>query len=114
RLVSSPGCSGLWGETSMIFIGGSTAAARRLRCGASTLVLGAVLLQPGTAFAQTSRAEQTGSQPTSGTTNPNAETSPPTAPEKNAIVVTGVRRALQSARQRKKNADTVVDSITAT
>jgi TonB-dependent receptor len=33
---------------------------------------------------------------------------------KNAIVVTGVRKALQSARQRKKNADTVIDSIDAT
>lgn len=31
-----------------------------------------------------------------------------------AIVVTGVRQALQSARQRKKNADTVIDSISAT
>jgi TonB-dependent receptor len=31
-----------------------------------------------------------------------------------AIVVTGVRAALQSARARKKNADTVMDSITAT
>ena len=33
--------------------------------------------------------------------------------EKNSIVVTGVRKALQSARQRKRNADTVIDSITA-
>jgi TonB-dependent receptor len=34
--------------------------------------------------------------------------------DKNSIVVTGVRKALQSARQRKKNADTVIDSIDAT
>jgi TonB-dependent receptor len=32
----------------------------------------------------------------------------------NEIVVTGVRKALQSARQRKRNADTVIDSISAT
>jgi TonB-dependent receptor len=66
------------------------------------------------AFAQTSPAEQSGSQPISTTTSPNAETPPPSAPEKNAIIVTGTRRALQSARQRKKNADTVMDSIDAT
>ena len=93
----------------MISIRGRGAAARGLRCGASTIVLGAVLLQPGTAFAQTSPADQS----SSSSTNPNAQ-SPDTTPEKNAIVVTGVRRALQNAAQRKKNADTVVDSITAT
>jgi TonB-dependent receptor len=37
-----------------------------------------------------------------------------TATDKNSIVVTGVRKALQSARQRKRNADTVMDSISAT
>jgi TonB-dependent receptor len=62
------------------------------------------MLQPGAAFAQTS--------PASAATSPDAQNA--AAAEKNAIVVTGVRRALQSARQRKKNADTVVDSITAT
>jgi outer membrane receptor for Fe3+-dicitrate len=77
-------------------------------------VLGAALLQPVAAVAQTSPAEQSGSQPISTTTSPNAQNSPPEAPEKNAIIVTGQRRALQSARQRKKNADTVMDSIDAT
>ena len=98
----------------MLSIRGRTAAARGLRCGASTIVLGAVFLQPGVAIAQTSPADQSSSQSTSSETNPNATSSSPTAPEKNAIVVTGVRRALQNAAQRKKNADTVVDSITAT
>ncbi len=93
----------------MISIWGRGTAARGLRCGASTIVLGAALLQPGTALAQTSPADQS----SSSSTNPNAQ-SPDTTPEKNAIVVTGVRRALQNAAQRKKNADTVVDSITAT
>jgi TonB-dependent receptor len=97
----------------MFSIGGRTAAARTLRCGASTIVLGALILQPGTASAQTSPAEQSGSQPISTTTSPDAQSSPPSAPEKNAIIVTGTRRALQSARQRKKNADTIVDSIDA-
>ena len=91
-----------------------TAAVRTLRCGASTIVLGAALLQPATAFAQTSPAEASGSQPISTTTSPDAQNSPPEAPEKNAIIVTGTRRALQSARQRKRNADTIVDSIDAT
>jgi iron complex outermembrane receptor protein len=85
-----------------------------LRCGASTLVLAAALL-PSTAYAQvTDPAEQNGSKPLSTTTSTDAQNSPSSAPEKDAIIVTGQRRALQSARQRKKNADTVMDSIDAT
>jgi TonB-dependent receptor len=45
-----------------------------------------------------------------GTTQATARAETPSS----AIVVTGVRKALQSARQRKKNADTVIDSIDAT
>ena len=95
----------------MFSFGGRPAATRTLRCGASTIALGALILQPGTAIAQTSPSGQSGAQSTSSSTNPNAEAS---TTEKNAIVVTGIRRALQNAAQRKKNADTVVDSITAT
>jgi TonB-dependent receptor len=85
-----------------------------LRCGASTGVLAAALL-PSIAWAQvTDQAEQNGSKPISATTSTEAQNSPPSAPDKNTIIVTGVRRALQSARQRKKNADTVMDSIDAT
>jgi len=36
------------------------------------------------------------------------------APGAKDVVITGVRRALESARQRKRNADTVIDSISAT
>nr|NUR36828.1 TonB-dependent receptor [Sphingomonas sp.] len=95
----------------MFSFGGRPAAARTLRCGASTIALGALILQPGTAIAQTSPSGQTDTQSTSSSTNTNADAS---TTEKNAIVVTGIRRALQNAAQRKKNADTVVDSITAT
>lgn len=96
---------------------GSTARFNRslaFRCGASTLVLAAGLL-PATAYAQvTPPAEQNGSKPISATTSTAAQNSPASAPEKNAIIITGQRKALQSARQRKKNSDTVMDSIDAT
>ena len=76
------------------------------------MVLGAALLQPGTAFAQDQAAQPDQTKPISETTSPQAATSD-TVPS-NAIIVTGIRRALQNAAQRKRNADTVVDSITAT
>jgi TonB-dependent receptor len=85
-------------------------SSRALKCGASTLVLGAALLQPSTALAQQT---DTG-QPISQTTDPNASTQPATAPDKSTIIITGQRRALRTSQQIKKNADTIVDSITAT
>jgi TonB-dependent receptor len=85
-------------------------SSRALKCGASTLVLGAALLQPSAAFAQQT---DTG-KPISQTTDPNASTQPATAPDKNTIIITGQRRALRTSQQIKRNADTVVDSITAT
>src|SRR4051812_27600927 len=88
------------------------ATSRALKCGASTLGLGAALLQPTAAFAQSTPTTEA-TTPTSGSTDPNA-TAPDEPGSKNAIIVTGVRKALQNAAQRKKNADTVVDSITAT
>jgi iron complex outermembrane receptor protein len=93
--------------------GCSARTARALRCGASTMVLGAALLQANPAFAQTQPSSDTAATPLSqrtGTANP----TPPSAPEKNAIIITGTRRALRTSQQIKKNADTVVDSITAT
>jgi TonB-dependent receptor len=96
---------------------GTTARFNRslaLRSGASTLVLAAALL-PSTVYAQqTDQAEQNGSKPISSTTSTEAQNSPSSSPDKSAIIITGQRRALQSARQRKKNADTVMDSIDAT
>ncbi|HEY7006665.1 MAG TPA: TonB-dependent receptor [Sphingomicrobium sp.] len=91
-----------------------------LRCGASTLVLGAALLQVSPASAQDAQTAQDvqnqqedQATPLSQSTNTN-KTSPQSAPEKNAIIITGQRRALRTSQQIKKNADTVVDSITAT
>jgi len=98
----------------------SARTARMLRCGASTLVLGAAMLNAGPALAQATEAQQEQQQqqedqatPLSQSTN-TERTSPESAPEKNAIIITGQRGALRTSQQIKKNADTVVDSITAT
>lgn len=93
--------------------GCSARSARLLRCGASTMVLGAALLQANPAFAQNQPTSDTAGTPLSQSTTTQNQT-PPSAPEKNAIIVTGQRRALRTSQQIKKNADTVVDSITAT
>lgn len=76
------------------------------------MVLAAALL-PSTAYAQ-DQTDQESAKPVSQTTDPNASAVPATAPEKSTIIVTGTRRALRTSQQIKKNADTVVDSITAT
>ena len=96
----------------MIALSARGASANVLRCGASTLVLGAALLQSTAAFAQDQTTPP--AKPISETTNPNAQTAPAAEPAKNAIIVTGIRQALRSSQQIKRNADTVVDSITAT
>ena len=49
--------------------------------------------------------------PSSGSTDTKAQTA---TDAKGSIIITGQRRALQNAAQRKKNADTVIDSISAT
>lgn len=87
------------------------AAARALKCGASTVVIGVSLLYSQAALAQSQT--DTG-KPLSRTTDPNASTEPSSSPDKTTIIVTGQRRALRTSQQLKKNADTVVDSITAT
>src|SRR5437763_3671888 len=91
--------------------GCSVRTVRALRCGASTMVLGAALLQAGPAFAQDQSTSDTAATPLSQRTSTNNPT-PPSAPEKNAIIVTGTRAALRTSQQIKRNADTVVDSIT--
>jgi iron complex outermembrane receptor protein len=63
-----------------------------LKGGASLIAVGC-LLASGTAFAQDDEAEE--------------------ATDEDVIVVTGIRGALESAAQIKRNADTFVDSITA-
>ncbi|HWU92209.1 MAG TPA: TonB-dependent receptor [Sphingomicrobium sp.] len=77
------------------------------------MVLGAALLQANPALAQT-QPDQPEAKPLSGSTSPNASKTPASAPDKSTIIVTGTRRALRTSQQIKKNADTVVDSITAT
>ena len=71
-----------------------------LRSGASMLALGC-LLASGVAHAQDESAAET-------------EASDSETADDNVIIVRGIRAALQSAAERKRNADTVVDSITAT
>src|SRR5438270_1651273 len=93
--------------------GCSAPTMRALRCGASTMVLGVALLQAGPAFAQDQTTSDTAVTPISRSSTTKNQT-PATAPEKNAIIVTGTRAALRTSQQIKKNADTVVDSITAT
>jgi iron complex outermembrane recepter protein len=85
-------------------------SSRALKCGASTLVLGAALLQPATAYAQAQTDE---GKPISQSTDPNASQNS-TTNNKNTIIITGTKRALRTSQQIKRNADTVVDSITAT
>jgi iron complex outermembrane receptor protein len=102
----------------------SARTARILRASASTLVLGIASLSPTAAYAQdpVPAAEET--KPVSAQTDPEAGTNPDATPGEGAseaqtaadgaIIVTGQRRALQTSRNIKRNADTVVDSITAT
>jgi iron complex outermembrane recepter protein len=90
-----------------------TASARALRCGASTIVLAAAFLQASPVLAQNQPDSDNPATPLSQGTSTQSQR-PASAPEKNAIIVTGQRRALRTSQQIKRNADTVVDSITAT
>ena len=81
---------------------GERASGRAVRLGASTAVIAIMLAGPAWGAAEA----QSASQPVAKTNGSKSETG--------EIVVTGIRKALQSARQRKKNADTVIDSISAT
>ena len=92
----------------------SARTARILRASASTLVLGIASISPTAAYAQDAATAEEAS-PVSAQTDPEAGTNPDAeVAQDGAIIVTGQRRALQSARNIKRNADTVVDSITAT
>ena len=77
------------------------------------MVLGAALLQAEPALAQAQPDSDTPATPISQSTSTQNQR-PESAPEKNAIIITGQRHALRTSQQIKKNADTVVDSITAT
>jgi iron complex outermembrane recepter protein len=102
----------------------SARTARILRASASTLVLGFASLSPTAAYAQDAVPAAEETKPVSAQTDPEAGTNADATPGEGAgeaetaadgaIIVTGQRRALQTSRNIKRNADTVVDSITAT
>ena len=94
----------------------SSMTAGILNSGASAMALAAMLqlVAPSVANAQEAPAAEPAEEtkPLSAQTDPDAES--PDASEEGAIIVTGQRRALQTSQGIKRNADTVVDSITAT
>ena len=90
---------------------GEFATARAcLRAGASAMAMG-LLLAGQTAFAQdqpqTTETETTGQTAESGVSDTSADG------ETNAIIVTGIRQQLANSQNIKRDADTVVDAITA-
>lgn len=77
---------------------------------ASVLAIGTVMLAtPAIAQDVEEDDEDSSSSESVGSANEGADSA-----DDAAIVVTGIRGALQSARERKRNADTVMESITAT
>ena len=85
--------------------------------GRSSRRTGALLAGASIAVLALAAANPALAAPTAANTQSISDTS--TSPDqatngKNTIIVTGQRKALQSARQRKRNADTVIDSISAT
>ena len=93
---------------------------RALKGGASVLALCAVML-PGVATAQVTQpaplanqdSTQAAAQTEGITSNPSDPVEETTTPADGAIIVTGIRRSLQKARDIKRNSDVVVDSISA-
>src|SRR5437879_430212 len=91
----------------------STAFGARFLTGASIFALALSAADP--ALAQQTATASTSTQPASTSpTGPDATTPPEATSSKNAIIVTGIRASLRSARDRKKSAEQIVDSITAT
>ncbi|QAY77859.1 TonB-dependent receptor [Sphingosinicella sp. BN140058] len=90
--------------------------ARLLKGSASSLALGlAMLFAPSAAWAQDQAAADQESTSVSADTDPTgAVNSGEAAADDDAIIVTGTRRALGTSQNIKRNADTLVDSITAT
>lgn len=80
----------------------------RLALGTSVLAMGALLAAAPAAAQDANNDEQGAASGAQGADTTTSKT------DDGTIVVSGVRQALQSAQQRKKNADTVIDSISAT
>jgi len=113
---------------------GPRARATVLRCGASLLVLGAVAAVPFSAASAQSTVQQapvpaaapasdnaaatnihlSGETSPAPNTNQEATSADTTQDTGNDVIVTGTRAALQTSQNIKRNADTLVDSITAT
>jgi TonB-dependent receptor len=84
-----------------------------LRGGASLLVL-AWLGMAAPAFGQAVDSKELAQASNTDAPGSHADASTTTSKEKDQIVIVGVRRALETAQSIKKNAPTVVDSVTAT
>src|SRR5947207_9373603 len=84
----------------------------KLLTGVSIFALALTAADP--ALAQPTAPASAGAQP-AGETPGADQTNPPEATTgKNVIIVTGIRASLRSARDRKKNSEQIVDSITST
>ncbi|HKC04117.1 MAG TPA: TonB-dependent receptor [Sphingomicrobium sp.] len=83
----------------------------RLAAAASPLAIAMVLASSQPAWAQAAQAANVGV--TGAATQDAASQSPAPSADDQAIVVTGFRAALRSATAKKKNSDSVVESITA-
>ena len=81
----------------------------KLFVGASLIALTMANADP--ALAQTTAVAAAGTKATTAADQANSQDQSGT--DKNAIVVTGIRASLRSARDRKKNSEQIVDSITA-
>src|SRR5437870_10947259 len=90
----------------------SSGRSTRFLAGASIVALALTAAEP--AFAQQTAQTAADAQP-AASESPTASANPAEdATGKNVIIVTGIRASLRSARDRKKNAEQMVDSITAT
>jgi TonB-dependent receptor len=83
----------------------------RLLAGVSVFALALSAAEP--ALAQPTAQVAANAQPVGESPTAPEQTAPETTTGKNAIIVTGIRASLRSARDRKKSAEQMVDSITA-
>lgn len=100
----------------MIYRSNSARSAAILRGGASLLVMsaGLLLVAPGTAQAQDTVAVPPQTDSTLPPIGDNSKTEDSSDTQAGDIIVTGTRQALETSQNRKRSADTLVDTITAT
>ena len=90
----------------------SSGRTTRLLAGVSVFALALSAAEP--ALAQPAAQVAANAQPAGESPTAPDQPAPAATTSKNAIIVTGIRASLRSARDRKKNAEQMVDSITAT